>query len=328
MVNDSLIHAMAGAVGGMVATTATYPLTVVFTRASTEEREQKVGLDGEEVKPKKMSDFGLLLHLLRKEPARLFDGVESNLAAIMVTNGLYYFFYENMRDFLLKSRKGTKALSTRESMLAGLVAGSATTILSNPIWVIQANQVKQGQSSTPDAKHLSFFETALKLYGGSEVKPGSSGLQNFWRGIGPALVLVINPIIQYTIFEQLKNVLIKRRTAKLRAVGGALATAVAVLSDWDYFLLGALSKLVATGSTYPYIVLKNRLQAGNSSTAQYKSAVHGIISIVNKEGIRGLYTGVASKLLQSVLTAAILFAGQKRIYELTKQVLTAAPALK
>lgn len=170
-----------------------------------------------------------------------------------------------MRDFLLKSRKGTKALSTGESMLAGLVAGthpsllgwtggtllltgSATTILSNPIWVVQANQVKQGQSSGPNAKHLGFFETALKLYGGSEDRPGSRGLQNFWRGIGPALVLVINPIIQYTIFEQLKNVLIKRRTAKLRAVGGAMATAVAVLSDWDYFLLGALSKLGARRS--------------------------------------------------------------------------------
>ena len=68
------------------------------------------------------------------------------------------------------------------------------------------------------------------------------GLFAFFRGIGPALVLVLNPIIQYTVFEQLKNLLIKRRTAKLRASGG-LVTAVAVLSDWDYFLLGALSKL-------------------------------------------------------------------------------------
>ena len=63
----------------------------------------------------------------------------------------------------------------------------------------------------------------------------------FWRGIGPALVLVINPIIQYTVFEQLKNFLIARRTARLRASGAKNATAT--LSDWDFFLLGALSKL-------------------------------------------------------------------------------------
>ena len=63
----------------------------------------------------------------------------------------------------------------------------------------------------------------------------------FWRGLGPALVLVINPIIQYTAFEQLKNLLITRRTNKLHAAGAA--TAVAVLSDLDFFLLGAISKL-------------------------------------------------------------------------------------
>jgi len=63
----------------------------------------------------------------------------------------------------------------------------------------------------------------------------------FWRGLGPALVLVINPIIQYTAFEQLKNSLITRRTSKLQAAGAA--TAVAVLSDLDFFLLGAISKL-------------------------------------------------------------------------------------
>ena len=64
----------------------------------------------------------------------------------------------------------------------------------------------------------------------------------FWRGIGPALILVINPVLQYTVFEQLKNFLITRRTTALRAAGGA-ASAVAVLSDWDFFFLGALSKL-------------------------------------------------------------------------------------
>ena len=64
----------------------------------------------------------------------------------------------------------------------------------------------------------------------------------FWRGLGPALVLVINPIIQYTAFEQVKNLLITRRTNKLHAAGAA-AAAVAVLSDMDFFLLGAISKL-------------------------------------------------------------------------------------
>lgn len=42
--------------------------------------------------------------------------------------------------------------------------------------------------------------------------------------------------------------------------------------------------------------------------------------ILEGEGIEGLYKGVGSKLMQSVLTAAILFAGQRRIFEITKTV--------
>ena len=64
----------------------------------------------------------------------------------------------------------------------------------------------------------------------------------FWRGMGPALVLVVNPIIQYTAFEQLKNALITRRTSKLRAAGTA-GTTVTALSGLDFFFLGAISKL-------------------------------------------------------------------------------------
>ena len=62
-----------------------------------------------------------------------------------------------------------------------------------------------------------------------------------WRGLGPALILVINPVVQYTVFEQLKNFLIASRTNKLRAAGAV--SAAAILSDWDFFFLGALSKL-------------------------------------------------------------------------------------
>jgi adenine nucleotide transporter 17 len=68
------------------------------------------------------------------------------------------------------------------------------------------------------------------------------------------------------------------------------------------------------------IVVKSRMQAAHSSAKNYKSALDGILTIVKQEGVQGLYKGIESKLLQSVLTAAILFAGQKRIYEMTKAV--------
>jgi len=179
-------------------------------------------------------------------------------------------------------------------------------------------QSEAGSSSTtseprPVVKKLGFIETLLAL-----VRKG--GPAELWRGIGPALILVINPVIQYTVFEQLKNWLVKGRTTKLRATGST--SAVAVLTDVDYFLLGALSKLVATATTYPYIVIKSRLQAGSADAQRYKSALDGLLTVIREEGIDGLYKGVGSKVTQSVLTAAMLFACQRRIYETIKKVAT------
>ena len=66
--------------------------------------------------------------------------------------------------------------------------------------------------------------------------------------------------------------------------------------------------------------MKSRLQAGSATALKYKSSLDGLLTIVKEEGIGGLYKGIGSKLVQSVLTAAILFAGQRRIYEITRKV--------
>ncbi|KAF9462619.1 mitochondrial carrier domain-containing protein [Collybia nuda] len=305
--SDSVIHSISGAAGGIIAMTATYPLIFLSTRAAVETKKED------------KSAYQAVLDIIKREGILgLYSGLNSSLLGIAVTNGVYYYFYERSRGIILKSRGGGKGLSALESILTGVIAGSATTIISNPIWVVQTSQAVRTlnapsiDSSQPKitVEKLGFLDTIQNIL-------ARDGLGAFWRGIGPALVLVINPVLQYTVFEQLKNFLIARRTNKLRAAGAA--TALVVLSDWDFFFLGALSKLIATSSTYPYIVMKSRLQAGQASALKYRSSLHGLLTILKEEGVDGLYKGVGSKLTQSVLTAAILFAGQRRIYEMSKR---------
>ena len=44
----------------------------------------------------------------------------------LVTTGfsVYYYFYESTKGIIIRTRSGSQALSTLESMLAGLIAGS------------------------------------------------------------------------------------------------------------------------------------------------------------------------------------------------------------
>ncbi|KAJ3910254.1 mitochondrial carrier domain-containing protein [Lentinula edodes] len=283
--NDSIMHAMAGAGGGVLAMTATYPLVFLSTRAAVKTQSEN------------KSVYQAVMEVLEREGVLgLYSGLSSSLLGIAVTNGVYYYFYERSKGIFLTG--GKKGLTTIESILTGLIAGSATTIISNPLWVVQTSQAVHTMDPNTQTKNLGFLETVQHIL-------AKFGMKGFFRGIGPALVLVVNPVIQYSVFEQLKNILASRR--KLRRRGG--------LTDWDFFVLGAISKLVATSITYPYIVIKARLQAG---ATKYKSSLNALATILRDEGIEGLYKGMRSKLLQSVLTAAILFAFQRRIFLITK----------
>jgi len=83
------------------------------------------------------------------------------------------------------------------------------------------------ETPAPPPRHLGLFATVARLF-------RTGGFTAFFRGLGPALVLVVNPVLQYTVFEQLKNSLVRRRR-----VAGRVGVR---LTDWDFFLLGAISK--------------------------------------------------------------------------------------
>lgn len=89
---------------------------------------------------------------------------------------------------------------------------------------------------------------------------------------------MINPILQYTIFEKLKEVLEKRRQRK---IGG-----------WDAFVLGAVGKLCATGITYPYITIKSRMHVAADKESQQENMLKSLRKVVREEGWGGLYKGM------------------------------------
>ena len=132
MVSESFVHACSGGAGGLVAMTATYPLMAISTRAAVDRSKNP----GE-------SMVKAVSKVLAAEGVRgLYDGLSSSLLGIGVSNFVYYFFFEATRDFIITSKRlasSTSAalgtLTTAESIVAGLLAGTATALVSNPIWV-------------------------------------------------------------------------------------------------------------------------------------------------------------------------------------------------
>ncbi|RSH93758.1 hypothetical protein EHS25_006406 [Saitozyma podzolica] len=310
----------------------TYPLVNLSTRAAVQTKKEDLSIP--EAIARTLKQEGL---------AGLYSGLGSSLFGIAVTNGVYYAFYEETRSILLRRRPKTAtsphALTTGEGIVAGLIAGSITTLATNPIWTVQTAQ----STRSVTVREPSDVEASASASASSSEKPlrrikpsalsvardiiSESGVTGLWRGIGPALILVINPVIQYTTFERLVGVLLAWRIARrgVTQTGGAGGVGRSSLSDWDLFVLGAVSKLVATGGTYPYIVVKSRLQA---ATHKYESSLRAVLHILKSEGVSGLYAGLRPKLLQSVLTAAFMFVAQRRIYEAVKKFMLVAAERK
>ncbi|CAI7659320.1 unnamed protein product [Penicillium pancosmium] len=288
--SDNIAHALAGAGGGILSMVLTYPLITLSTRAQVEsKRAHSTALDA-------------VRRIVQREGiAGLYSGLESALFGISVTNFVYYYWYEWTRSTFEKAAitaGRAKKLTTIESMIAGAIAGSATVLITNPIWVINTRMTarkseseEQGLPGAPKKAKASTFNTLMQLL-------REEGPKALFAGVLPALVLVINPILQYTIFEQLKNMVERRRR----------------MTPKDAFYLGALGKILATSITYPYITIKSRAHVASKDGP--KESLNGSLKrIINEEGWKGLYKGIGPKVTQSAITAAFLFAFKDVLYD-------------
>lgn len=212
----------------------------------------------------------------------LYAGLDSALFGISVTNFVYYYWYEWTRagfeKAAIKAGRASKRLTTIESIIAGAIAGSATVLLTNPIWVVNTRMTARKRNEESDNSilpgSLGGGKKAPTTIGTLLALLEDEGPQALFAGVVPALVLVINPILQYTIFEQLKTALEKRRR----------------ITPQDAFMMGALGKLLATSITYPYITIKSKMHVAGRDGGK-ESTIQKLKNIIKQEGYAGLYRG-------------------------------------
>lgn len=76
-------------------------------------------------------------------------------------------------------------------------------------------------------------------------------------GILLLLLLLLNSTIQctkqYTVFDQLKQRVLNMRQNKVNSSGSGSGSSPVVISAYSAFVLGAISKSIATIATYPAI---------------------------------------------------------------------------
>lgn len=105
---------------------------------------------------------------------------------------------------------------------------------------------------------------------------------NMYKGIQAYYVLCFKPALQYTVFEQVKGIMLKSRKEK-------------TLSAAEAFLLGMVARAVATVAVFPFVrakvVMQSRKQDA-SQEGQPTSVMELLKEIHETGGIPALYQGL------------------------------------
>ncbi|OBA27796.1 mitochondrial carrier [Hanseniaspora valbyensis NRRL Y-1626] len=282
-------HAISGSISGVVSISLTYPLVTLSTLL-----QARKSLREDETLENRQNIIKQLHYLYKK--GDLYNGLSSCVSGIAATNFVYYYFFEKLSSLRLKYTRRHK-LTFGESTIIGFIAGSITATATNPIWNANTRLITASKEKNADGSVTSDSSLIKMIF---EIA-NTEGISALFKGLKPALVLVLNPVIQYSIFEQLKNLIYVSRDD---------------ITPNMSFVLGALSKIVATVITYPTITIKTQshLQENQSMIDMFKK-------IIKEDGVLGMFKGLQSKIIQSVLTSAFLFYFKQRILDLIKMVI-------
>ena len=210
------------------------------------------------------------------------------------------------------------------------MAGTCSTLATNPIWVIKTRLMSQSNpKASSDGKapwqYRNTLDAAFKIY-------KYEGLRAFYSGLTPALIGLSHVAVQFPLYEIFK-------VKFTRIPPGAKMTE----EDRGRHFFGLsfsvfLSKVIASTATYPHEVVRTRLQTqqrwypehspenlafrgasggsyghsrppggassdGMINRLRYRGTVQTCKAIFMEEGWRGFYAGLGTNLIRAVPSA-------------------------
>ncbi|CAD5234527.1 unnamed protein product [Bursaphelenchus xylophilus] len=268
-------HLIGGLAGGVASTLVCHPLDFLRIRYSADE--------GSNSRPRYRNYWHAARVIIRAEGVRgLYQGLSPSIIASPLSWGLYFHIYHEIHDFCGLDHK-TPSHSINLGL--GCVSGALVMAVTNPLWVVKTRLCLQYEHQI--RKYRGFGHCLLTIW-------KEEGLAGYYKGFVPGLLGTVNGSIQFAIYNFLKH----QRTSYLQISNDTPLGAV-----W-YLLFSSISKALATVLTFPYQVVRTRLQDHN---AHYKGLVHCCRSTYRLEGVRGFYKGMWMATLKQLPTAVITY---------------------
>ncbi|KAH8683321.1 mitochondrial carrier protein-like protein [Tricladium varicosporioides] len=304
--SPALVETIAGLSAGTVSTLAVHPLDVVKTRLQINRSTSTSSVNA----------LGILKSLVSNErPIRtLYRGLTPNLVGNASSWGIFFYFKQVIEDQLLTFHNRPTALivsqtqkpETRPSLtafdyfLASGISGTIITLSTNPIWVLKTRMLSSDKSA--DGAYKSTSHGMQELW-------RSEGIRGFYRGVGVSLLGNSHGAVQFAVYEPMKNIWRKYLAGehKLRAGLRDQDHRPEKLGNTATLIISGSAKIVAGTVTYPYQVLRSRIQTYHADKI-FGKGIRGVARKVwREEGWKGFYKGLGTNIVRVLPATWVTF---------------------
>ena len=288
---------LAGILSGGSATVVLHPLDLVKTQFQVQTTAKT-----EIMSKPYLYTFRYLKDLYNRFGLRkgLYQGLSANLAGSTASWGLYFFIYDWTKTLFPTNSHGN--LSSSNYFIASSSAAAVTVLFTNPLWMIKTRLCMQIPGS--QSNYAGLIDAFSRI-------SREEGIRGLYRGLIPGLFGVSHGAIQFMAYEQFKN-LHRRHSGKDKQSP----------SSAEYLFMSSTSKVIAMIVTYPYQVVRSRLQVRISpetdtisKSFSYKGVIDVIKRTASQEGIWAFYRGIIPSTIRVLPGTCITFLMYEKVTE-------------
>jgi solute carrier family 25 folate transporter 32 len=275
-------HLVSGVAGGVVAAQILHPLDLIRIRFSV--------YDGT-ISKKALRYSGVtdaMRTIVHSEGFKgLYRGASAGILGAGTSWGLYFLFY-NAAKHQLRGADVGKQLTAAAHLGCAASSGVVTLAMTNAIFVVKTRLCLDAPlSHTGNRAYSNVFDGLWKLV-------RYEGVRGMYKGFVPGLLGVSHGAIQFMTYEELKKLYCNYYHIPITT---KLSTAV-------YLSMAAMSKVFAVVTTFPYQVIRARLQ---DQETKYTGILDTVTKTYRFEGVRGFYKGLVPNVLKVTPAVCLTF---------------------
>lgn len=232
----------------------------------------------------------------------LYRGVAINTLASGSAWGLYFLIYNGLKNYHYQ-RNNSKELNSLNYSLYATLASLTTISLLNPLFLIKTRMCLQyGNQPNPVGSNLKSIKYKNSL-DALLVLIKTDGWRGMYKGLVPGMFGTLNGTIQMVCYENMKAYWLKYLAKNSSSEDHKLNTS-------HFTVFSSLSKVLAVVCTYPFQLVRARLQDQHQN---YKNLTDVVLKTYKNERFYGFYKGLLPGLIRMTPAASVTFIDRKSV---------------